>query len=79
METRTVPDTDFITGDESSNTQDTSIVPNLDIVVGPMTFREHLRAFCLARQARKRSGLPNLQEIVPMVRKSKKKHKRPLK
>ena len=78
METRIVPNLDFTGDEELSNIQDIAIVPTIGIAEGPMTFREHLRAFCLARQERKRSGLPDLQEIIPKVKKGKKKHKSPL-
>ena len=74
-----MPNLDFTGDEELSNIQDIAIVPNIDIAEGPMIFREYLRAFCLARQERKRSGLLDLQEIIPKVKRGKKKHKSPLK
>lgn len=76
---RTVPELGAIGEEGSSNVRDVAVVPNIDILEGPLTFREYLRAFCLARQARKRAGLPNLQEIVPEGKRGRKKQKSLLK
>ena len=70
-----MPEVGVVGEEESPSIQSVAVVPIIDIVEGPMTFREHLRTFCLARQARKRLGLPDPQEIIPRVKRGRKKHK----